>query len=162
MYAAGQLLSRECEAKGAHVWLGPTVNIVRSPLNGRGFESFSEDPVLGGELAGAIIRGVQSRGTLAAIKHFVANDQETEKMSVDTCMSQRALREVYLKPFQIAISQGRPKIVMASYNRVNGVHVSENRHLLDEVLRGQWGFQGLVMSDWYVLSSSLEIQMLNK
>ncbi|KAM0207327.1 hypothetical protein ACHAQD_012079 [Fusarium lateritium] len=149
LQAAGQLLSRECEAKGAHVWLGPTVNLVRGPLNGRGFESFSEDPYLSGVLATAIIKGVQSRGTAAALKHFVANDQETAKMSVDICMSERALREVYLKPFQMAVRDSKPKVVMSSYNKVNGVHVSESKKLLQDILRGEWGYDGLVMSDWY-------------
>ncbi|KAM0324743.1 hypothetical protein ACHAPQ_008241 [Fusarium lateritium] len=149
LHAAGQLLSRECEAKGAHVWLGPTVNLVRGPLNGRGFESFSEDPYLSGVLATAIIKGVQSRGTAAALKHFVANDQETAKMSVDICMSERALREVYLKPFQMAVRDSKPKVVMSSYNKVNGVHVSESKKLLQDILRGEWGYDGLVMSDWY-------------
>ncbi|WZH42185.1 glycoside hydrolase superfamily [Fusarium acuminatum] len=149
LYAAGQLLSRECEAKGAHVWLGPTVNLVRGPLNGRGFESFSEEPYLSGVLATAIIKGVQSRGTAAALKHFVANDQETAKMSVDICMSERALREVYLKPFQMAVRDAKPKVVMSSYNKVNGVHVSESKELLQDILRGEWKYDGLVMSDWY-------------
>ncbi|KAH7120656.1 glycoside hydrolase superfamily [Dactylonectria macrodidyma] len=166
LYAAGQLLSRECEAKGAHIWLGPTVNLVRGPLNGRGFESFSEDPHLSGVLATAIIRGVQSRGTLAALKHFVANDQETAKMSTDVCMSERALREVYLKPFQMAVRDGKPKIVMSSYNKVNGVHVSESKRLLKDVLQQEWGFDGLVMSDWFgtysctdALNAGVDIEM---
>ncbi|KAM0084236.1 hypothetical protein ACKRZS_003592 [Fusarium odoratissimum] len=166
LYLAGQLLSRECDAKGAHVWLGPTVNLVRGPLNGRGFESFSEDPHLSGVLATAIINGVQSRGTAAALKHFVANDQETAKMSTDICMSERALREVYLKPFQMAVRDAKPKIVMSSYNKVNGVHVSESRKLLKDVLRSEWGFDGLVMSDWYgtygctdALNAGVDIEM---
>ncbi|OHW91882.1 beta-glucosidase k [Colletotrichum incanum] len=146
---AGQLLSKECDAKGAHVWLGPTVNIIRSPLNGRGFESFSEDPYLSGMLAAAIIRGVQSRGTLAALKHFVANDQETEKMAIDVCMSDRALREIYLLPFQIALRDSSPRVVMSSYNKIGGLHVSENPKILQDILRSEWGFDGLVMSDWY-------------
>ncbi|KAF4978163.1 hypothetical protein FZEAL_5408 [Fusarium zealandicum] len=149
LFAAGQLLSRECEAKGAHIWLGPTVNLVRGPLNGRGFESFSEDPHLSGVLASAIIKGVQSRGTLAALKHFVANDQETDKMATDICMSERALREVYLKPFQMAVRDAKPKVVMSSYNKVNGTHVSESQMLLDQVLRQEWKFDGLIMSDWF-------------
>ncbi|KAL2751899.1 glycoside hydrolase family 3 protein, partial [Sodiomyces alcalophilus JCM 7366] len=153
---AGELLSRECEAKGAHVWLGPTVNIVRGPLNGRGFESFSEDPYLGGILAGEIIRGVQSRGTSAALKHFVANDQETQKMTVDVRMSERALREVYLKPFQMAIKNGDPKILMTSYNKVNGTHVSENSPMLQDIVRKDWAFDGLVMSDWFGVYSCAE------
>ncbi|VZH91574.1 unnamed protein product [Fusarium fujikuroi] len=166
LYSAGQLLSRECDAKGAHVWLGPTVNLVRGPLNGRGFESFSEDPHLSGVLATAIIRGVQSRGTAAALKHFVANDQETAKMSTDICMSERALREVYLKPFQMAVRDAKPKIVMSSYNKVNGVHVSESTKLLKDILRSEWGFDGLVMSDWYgtygctdALNAGVDIEM---
>ncbi|KAH7006518.1 glycoside hydrolase superfamily [Fusarium venenatum] len=166
LYAAGQLLSRECEAKGAHVWLGPTVNLVRGPLNGRGFESFSEDPHLSGVLATAIINGVQSRGTAAALKHFVANDQETAKMSTDICMSERALREVYLKPFQMAVRDAKPKVVMSSYNKVNGVHVSESKKLLQDILRGEWGYDGLVMSDWYgtygctdALNAGVDIEM---
>ncbi|RGP62712.1 hypothetical protein FSPOR_9099 [Fusarium sporotrichioides] len=166
LYAAGQLLSRECEAKGAHVWLGPTVNLVRGPLNGRGFESFSEDPHLSGVLATAIVKGVQSRGTAAALKHFVANDQETAKMSTDICMSARALREVYLKPFQMAVRDAKPKVVMSSYNKVNGVHVSESKKLLQDILRGEWEYDGLVMSDWYgtygctdALNAGVDIEM---
>ncbi|KIL90184.1 hypothetical protein FAVG1_06923 [Fusarium avenaceum] len=166
LYAAGQLLSRECEAKGAHVWLGPTVNLVRGPLNGRGFESFSEEPYLSGVMATAIINGVQSRGTAAALKHFVANDQETAKMSVDICVSERALREVYLKPFQMAVRDAKPKVVMSSYNKVNGVHVSESKKLLQDILRGEWKYDGLVMSDWYgtygctdALNAGVDIEM---
>lgn len=120
----------------------------RSPLNGRGFESFSEDPWLSGILAGAIIKGVQEGGTAAVVKHFVANDQETEKTSVDTIIGERALREIYLLPFQLAIKIGKPDAVMTSYNKVNGIHVSESKQLIKGVLRGEWGFDGLVMSDW--------------
>ncbi|KAJ3946151.1 uncharacterized protein N0V96_004509 [Colletotrichum fioriniae] len=163
---AGQLLSKECDAKGAHVWLGPTVNIIRSPLNGRGFESFSEDPHLSGMLAAAIIRGVQSRGTLAALKHFVANDQETEKMSLDVRMSDRALREIYLLPFQIALRDSNPRVVMSSYNKIGGLHVSENPMILQDILRKEWGFDGLIMSDWYgtysceaALNAGVDIEM---
>ncbi|KAM0545338.1 hypothetical protein ACHAPJ_011410 [Fusarium lateritium] len=166
LYAAGQLLSRECEAKGAHIWLGPTVNLVRGPLNGRGFESFSEDPYLSGVLATAIIKGVQSRGTAAALKHFVANDQETAKMMTDICMSERALREVYLKPFQMAVRDAKPKVVMSSYNKVNGIHVSESKKLLQDILRREWEYDGLVMSDWYgtygctdALNAGVDIEM---
>lgn len=146
---AGRLLSAECIEKGAHVWLGPTVNMIRSPLNGRGFECFSEDPLLSGKIAAAVIRGVQRDGrTMAALKHFVANDQETEKMSVDVRVGERALREIYLKPFEIAVREAGPRVVMASYNRVNGLHTSESPGLLQRLLRDEWGFDGLVMSDW--------------
>ena len=145
---AGELLAKECSAKGAQVWLGPTVNICRSPLNGRGFECFSEDPYLTGMLAAAIIRGVQSRGTMAAIKHFVANDQETEKTTIDVQMCERTLREIYLRPFQIALRDSQPGVLMASYNKVNGTHTSESKLLLGQILRQEWGFRGLIISDW--------------
>ncbi|KAH7386188.1 glycoside hydrolase superfamily [Cadophora sp. MPI-SDFR-AT-0126] len=149
LQAAGLLLSQECKVKGAHSWLGPTVNMHRSPLNGRGFESFSEDPFLSGMLAAKIIEGVQSGGSAAVLKHFVANDQETEKRSVDVVISDRALREIYLLPFQLAIKYGRPDAVMSSYNKVQGVHCSESKNLLRDILRTEWGFDGLIMSDWF-------------
>ena len=144
---AGALLGKECHAKGVSCWLGPTVNIQRSPLGGRGFESFSEDPFLSGKLAGAIINGVQGNGTMACIKHFVANDQEHERMSVNVVASQRALREIYLMPFQIAIADSNPGAVMMAYNKVNGEHAAESKFLIEEILRGDWGWKGLVMSD---------------
>lgn len=145
---AGELLSKECAAKGAQVWLGPNVNIPRSPLNGRAFECISEDPHLSGMLAAAIIRGVQSGGTLAALKHYVANDQETAKISIDVCVSDRALREIYLMPFQIALRDSNPGVMLTAYNKVQGTHASESPMLLDQILRKEWSFGGLVMSDW--------------
>lgn len=148
LQSAGVLLSQECKVKGVHAWLGPTVNMHRSPLNGRGFESFSEDPCLSGILAARIIEGVQSGGSAAVLKHFVANDQETEKRSVDVVISDRALREIYLLPFQLALKYGKPEAVMSSYNKVQGVHCSESKNLLQEILRREWGFDGLIMSDW--------------
>ncbi|KAL5331631.1 hypothetical protein ACEPPN_001166 [Leptodophora sp. 'Broadleaf-Isolate-01'] len=147
--SAGVLLSHECKVKGAHAWLGPTVNMHRSPLNGRGFESFSEDPFLSGMLAARIIEGVQSGESAAVLKHFVANDQETEKRSVDVVISDRALREIYLLPFQLALKYGKPEAVMSSYNKVQGVHCSESKNLLRDILRTEWGFDGLIMSDWF-------------
>ncbi|TRM68227.1 glycoside hydrolase family 3 protein [Schizophyllum amplum] len=144
----GKALADECRAKGCHVLLGPTVNTQRSPLGGRGFESFSEDPVLNGTIAAAYINGLQSKGVSATIKHFVANDQEFERFSISSDISERALREIYLKPFQIALKKADPWAFMSSYNRVNGLHVSENKRLLDDVLRKEWGFNGLIMSDW--------------
>ncbi|KAL2065606.1 hypothetical protein VTL71DRAFT_3276 [Oculimacula yallundae] len=149
LQAAGVLLSQECKVKGAHAWLGPTVNMHRSALNGRGFESFSEDPFLSGMLAARIIEGVQSGGSAAVLKHFVANDQETEKRSVDVVISDRALREIYLLPFQLALKYGKPDAVMSSYNKVQGVHCSESKNLLRDILRTEWGFDGLIMSDWF-------------
>lgn len=148
MYSAGLLIGEECLAKGAHAWLGPTINIQRSPLGGRGFESYSEDPFLSGMLASNIIRGVQSKGPLATLKHFVANDQEEDRKKVDSIVSQRALREIYLLPFQLALKYGKPAAIMTAYNKLNGTHCSENRELLDGILRTEWGFDGLVISDW--------------
>ncbi|BGP25151.1 hypothetical protein JCM10295v2_004071 [Rhodotorula toruloides] len=144
----GEALGDECIAKSAHVLLGPTVNIQRSPLGGRGFESYSEDPTLSGLVAAAYINGVQSKGVAAAIKHFVANDQEFERFSSSSEVSQRALREIYLEPFRLAVKHSNPKAFMTAYNRVNGLHCSEDENLIDAILRGEWGWNGLVMSDW--------------
>jgi beta-glucosidase len=145
---AGSLMGEEAIAKGVHVLLAPTVNMQRSPLGGRGFESFSEDPVLSGSCAAAIINGVQQTQVVASIKHFVANDQEHERMAVDSIVTQRALREIYLLPFQIAVRDSQPKAFMTSYNKINGKHVSESYEFLQGILREEWGWEGLVMSDW--------------
>ena len=146
--SAGALMGEEVMAKGAHVVLGPTVNMQRGPLGGRGFESFSEDPVLAGNSAAAIVRGVQKTGVAATIKHFVANDQEHERMAVDSLVTQRALREIYLLPFQIAVRDARPNAFMTAYNKVNGTHVSQDPKILSNILRGEWGWEGMIMSDW--------------
>ncbi|BGO91934.1 hypothetical protein NBRC10512_001113 [Rhodotorula toruloides] len=144
----GEALGDECIAKSAHVLLGPTVNTQRSPLGGRGFESYAEDPTLSGLVAAAYINGVQSKNVAATIKHFVANDQEFERFSSSSEVSQRALREIYLEPFRLAVKHSKPKAFMTAYNRLNGLHCSEDRNLLDGILRGEWGWKGLVMSDW--------------
>ncbi len=148
IYRAGVLIGQECKAKGVHCWLGPTVNIPRSPLGGRGFESMSEDPYLSGKLAGSFINGTQSTGVIATIKHFVANDQEHERNAVNVLLDKRALREIYLLPFQIAISDSQPGSVMTAYNKVNGIHVSESKEILNILLK-EWAWKGMVMSDWY-------------
>ncbi|KAF8914231.1 glycoside hydrolase family 3 protein [Gymnopilus junonius] len=152
----GEALGEEARAKSTHVLLAPTVNTQRSPLGGRGFESFSEDPHLNGTIASAYINGLQSKGVSATIKHFVANDQEFERFSLSSEVSERALREIYLKPFQIAIKNSNPWAVMSAYNRVNGLHVSENKRLLDDILRREWGFKGMIMSDWIGVYSTSE------
>ena len=120
----------------------------RSPLGGRGFESFSEDPFLAGAMSAATVQGIQSKGVAATIKHFACNDQEHERMGVDSIVSQRALREIYLMPFQIAQRDASPWCYMTAYNRINGLHCSENPKLLQAILRKEWGFDGMVMSDW--------------
>ncbi|KAF2722304.1 glycoside hydrolase family 3 protein [Polychaeton citri CBS 116435] len=152
----GKLMGEEAIAKGAAVILGPTVNMQRSPLGGRGFESYSEDPVLAGNMATACIKGIQSTGVQATIKHFVCNDLEDRRMASDSIVSERALREIYLKPFQIAQRDAKPMSVMTSYNKLNGLHCSESPRLLQGILRDEWGFDGLVMSDWFGLYSSSE------
>ncbi len=145
----GKALAEETKSKGAHILLGPTVNIHRSPLAGRNFESFSEDPYLSGRMAVAYITGLQSEGVGACIKHFVCNDSEFERQSISSEVDQRALREIYLRPFHMAVREAKPWAVMSSYNRINGTYASENAHLLLEILKGEWGFEGLVMSDWF-------------
>ncbi|KAK6980731.1 putative beta-glucosidase I [Favolaschia claudopus] len=152
----GEALADEAIAKGCHVLLGPTVNTPRSPLGGRGFESFSEDPTLNGTIASAYIQGLQSKGVSATIKHFVANDQETQRFSISSNVNERALREIYLKPFQIAIREAKPWALMTAYNRVNGVHASENSKLLKDILREEWCYEGLIMSDYTGVYSTTE------
>ncbi|KAJ3812083.1 beta-glucosidase [Lentinula aff. lateritia] len=144
-----QLLAGEAKLRGAAVALAPTCNIQRSPLGGRSFESFSEDPHLSGMIAAAYVRGVQSGGIATTIKHFVGNDKENDRMAYDSIMSDRALREIYLMPFMLAQKYARPWSFMTAYNRVNGTHVSENPFIIQKILRDEWKFDGMVMSDWF-------------
>ncbi|KAF1953839.1 hypothetical protein CC80DRAFT_476672 [Byssothecium circinans] len=144
----GNALAEETRTKGARVLLGPTLCNHRHPLGGRNFESFSEDPLLAGKLAAQVVAGLQERGVAATIKHFAANEQETERLTVDEIVSERALREIYLKPFEIAVKEANPWAVMTAYNKVNGTHADSNEFLLKKVLRGDWSWDGLVMSDW--------------
>ncbi|MEW1719121.1 glycoside hydrolase family 3 C-terminal domain-containing protein [Streptomyces sp. NPDC093109] len=148
VHRVGEALGRECQAAGVHVLLGPGVNIKRDPRNGRNFEYFSEDPLVSGTLGAAWVSGIQSMGVGASLKHFAANNQETDRMRVSADIDPRPLREIYLRAFQKVVEEAQPWTVMCSYNRVNGVHASQNRWLLTEVLREQWGFEGVVVSDW--------------
>ncbi|OQE80112.1 hypothetical protein PENNAL_c0048G00727 [Penicillium nalgiovense] len=148
IYQAGELLGDECIAKGAHCWLGPTINMQRAPLGGRGFESFAEDPHLSGILAKSIILGCESKGVISTVKHFVGNDQEHERRAVDVLVTQRALREIYLRPFQIVARDANPGALMTSYNKINGKHVVEDERMLN-LIREEWKWNPLVMSDWY-------------
>lgn len=149
-------MGEEAKAKGAHVVLGPCINMQRGPLGGRGFESLSEDPVVAGIGAAALVKGIQSTGVVSTIKHFVTNDQEHERMAVDSMVSERALREIYLMPFQIAVRDAHPNAFMTAYNKLNGTHLSENHRILEDVLRREWGWKGVVMSDWFGTYSTSE------
>lgn len=144
----GGALAGEARSKGAQVLLGPTVNLHRTPLGGRNFECYSEDPELTGRLAAAFIDGLQAAGVGACIKHYVANDSEFERFTISSEVDERTLRELYLRPFEIAIRESDPWTVMAAYNRINGDYACEHHRLLTEILRDEWGWPGLVMSDW--------------
>lgn len=145
----GEVLGDEVKTKGANMLLAPTVNIHRSPIAGRNFECYSEDPYLSGEIASAYINGIQKRGVGACIKHFVCNDQEFERNSIRSEVEERPLREIYLEPFRKAIKKAKPWVVMSAYNRLRGAFASENDYTLKTILKGEWGFDGLVMSDWF-------------
>jgi beta-glucosidase len=152
----GQVLGRETRAKGAGVLLAPTVNLHRTPIGGRNFECMSEDPYLTARTAVAYIRGLQSEGVASCVKHFVGNDTEFERMSIDSQIDERTMRELYLVPFEAAVTEAGVLAVMTGYNRINGPFAADSQPLLRGVLRGEWGFEGLVMSDWFGLHSTVE------
>lgn len=152
----GETLGNECQAEGVSVILGPAVNIKRSPLCGRNFEYYSEDPLVAGEMAGALIHGVQSKNVGTSIKHFLANNQETRRMSSDSRIDERTLNEIYLAAFEGAVKKEKPWTVMCSYNKINGVYAAENHKYLTETLRDKWGFDGYVMSDWGAVDNRVE------
>ncbi|WP_332842162.1 glycoside hydrolase family 3 N-terminal domain-containing protein [Paraclostridium sp. AKS81] len=162
----GMAIGEECQSENVSIVLGPGANIKRSPLCGRNFEYYSEDPYLSSEMAKNQIQGTQSQGIGTSLKHFAANNQEHRRMTIDTIVDERTLREIYLASFETAIKEAQPWTVMCAYNKLNGEYCSENYKLLTEILRNEWGFEGFAVSDWGAvndrdkgLSSGLELQM---
>ncbi len=151
VYQVGEAGAREVKENNIGIWLTPAVNIHRSPLCGRNFEYYSEDPFLTGQLAAQMVKGIQSQHIAAAVKHFVCNNKETNRRNSDSRVSERAVREIYLKPFEIIVKEAAPWCIMSSYNIINGHRTSECRELLEDILRGEWGYQGMVTTDWWTL-----------
>src|SRR3954447_19157856 len=154
MREVGEILAEEALAQQIHVVLGPTINLHRTPLGGRLFEAYSEDPLLTGKLAAAYVRGMQDQGVAACLKHLVANESETDRNTVDSVVDESTLRELYLLPFEIAVSESDPWSIMAAYNDVNGVAATEQDHVNNEVVKGEWGWHGLIMSDWFATKTA--------
>ena len=153
-YEVGRLLAEEAMAQQIHVVLGPTINLHRTPLGGRLFEAYSEDPLLTGKLAAAYVRGMQDSGVGACLKHLIANEAETDRNTVDSVVDEATLRELYLLPFEIAVEDSDPWSIMAAYNDVNGVAATEQQHVNNEVVKGEWGYPGLIMSDWFAAKTA--------
>src|SRR6266571_1428004 len=147
-------LGAEARSKGINVLLGPTINLMRSPLGGRGFECFAEDPVLTAEIAVAYVTGVQEAGVATTVKHYVGNDSETDRWNYEARIAERVLRELYLIPFEASVRDAGTLLVMAAYNKVNGLPMTEHESLLKDVLKGEWGFDGVVTSDWHAARST--------
>lgn len=164
----GDYLAVECQSEDVPLLLGPSINMKRTPLCGRNFEYYAEDPYLAGKLAAAIVKGIQGKGVGACVKHFAVNNQEDKRLSLDCVISERALREIYLRAFEIAIQDARPYTVMCAYNKVNGLHACRSAHLLKDILKKEWGFDGFVISDWGAmknrvdsLNAGLDLEMPN-
>ncbi len=154
--AEGEAIGREGAAAGVSVVLGPGCNIKRNPLGGRNFEYISEDPYFAGKMAASFVRGQQSVGVASSVKHFAVNNQEYKRQNGDSQLDERTFREIYLTPFEIAVKEGRPGTVMCSYNKINGIHASDSKELLTDILRTEWGFDGLVVTDWGALNDRIE------
>ncbi len=156
LYQVGEAAAKEVRENGFGIWLTPAINIHRNPLCGRNFEYYSEDPLVAGKLSSAMIRGIQSQGVAASLKHFACNNKETNRRESDSRLSERALREIYLKAFEICVKEAQPWTIMSSYNILNGIRASVNHELLTDILRGEWGFDGVVTTDWYTHACQYE------
>ena len=152
----GNAIAEEAKCLGVTTVLGPGINMKRSPLCGRNFEYFTEDPFLAGRLGASFVHGVQKNGIGVSVKHYCANNQEHDRMSIDTIVDERALREIYLSAFEYIVKKEQPTTIMSSYNRVNGTYMAENKRLLTDVLRNEWGFKGIVVSDWGAINDRVE------
>ena len=152
----GERIGEECRSEDIAVILGPSANMKRSPLCGRNFEYFSEDPYLGAHMATAYVKGVQSKDVSACVKHFAANNQEYRRQTCSSEIDERTLREIYLNAFEGIVKEGKPDILMASYNKVNGTYMTESKDILTDILRDEWGFDGYVMSDWSAVSNRVK------
>ncbi|WP_206019497.1 glycoside hydrolase family 3 C-terminal domain-containing protein [Pseudomaricurvus alkylphenolicus] len=155
-HEVGVALGKESQAQDVQILLGPGTNIKRSPLGGRNFEYFSEDPILSGKFSSAYIQGVQSQGVGVSLKHYAVNDQEHERMTISAEVSPRALHEIYLRPFEMAVREAQPTTLMSAYNRINGTYASNSEYLLNDVLREQWGFEGMVITDWGAVDDRIQ------
>lgn len=156
VYSVGQAIGEECQAEDVQILLGPSMNIQRTPIGGRNFEYYSEDPILSGEIAASFIRGLQSEGIGACVKHYLANNQEYHRQIINNIIDDQALKDIYLHNFEIAVRNGNPLAVMAAYNGVNGTPCSENSYFLTDILRTEWNFDGLVISDWFGINSIID------
>ncbi len=156
IHKLGEAIAEECIALKVDVVLGPGVNMKRTPLCGRNFEYYSEDPYLAGEMAVSFIKGVQSKGVGTSLKHFAANNQEYQRSTISSEVDERTLREIYLPAFEAAVKKAKPWTVMCSYNKINGTYAAENHRLLTEILKDEWGFEGFVVSDWGAVHDRVE------
>ena len=160
MEEIGTAMGEECRQEEVAVILGPAANIKRSPLCGRNFEYFSEDPLLSGKTAAGLIRGVQSQNIGASLKHYLANNQEKARLASDSIIDERALREIYFRVFEVAIAVQKPSAVMTSYNAVNGIYPAENADVIQKLIRGEWGIDGMVMTDWGTYDTVDAVEMV--